>query len=95
MSRQYTYARPKFIVDTVTSGEALAEIKSILVPNTAPSSATDTFIYNINIKRSNVDVTNKAIHFYNVNSGTVVVQTNSTDYVLTENDEITISGSYL
>lgn len=95
MSRSYSYQRPKYVNDTVTSGEAGVGSKSILIPNTAPIEATDEFIYNINIKRSNIDKTADAKHFYDINSGTVVVRTNSTDYVLTEGDEITIAGTYL
>ena len=90
-----TFKRPKLISVVVNSGEANAGQKSILVPKTSPTEATDEFIYNINIKRADIDKTQDAKHFYDVNSGTVVVKTNSTAYVLTTDDEITISGTYL
>ena len=83
------------ITDVVTSAEASAAQIDILIPGTAPTEATDDFAYNINITRSRADFTGKAIHFYNPNSGTVVVRTNSTDYVLTAGDAITVTGTYL
>jgi len=95
MSRSYSYHRTKVISDVVTSAEQSVGSKSILIPNTAPSVATGVFMYNINITRANIDKTNNSKHFYDVNSGTVVVRTNSKDFVLTANDVITISGSYL
>jgi len=97
MALTKTFKRPKFVSDTVTSAEATAGLKSILIAGVAPSGSatTDDFLYNINIKRSDIDFTSKSKHFYSIYSGTVVVQTNSTDYVLTEDDVITISGTYL
>lgn len=98
MATSRTWRRPKFIQDTVSSAEASAGSKIIFVGTGVPIAATDVFAYNINIVRSGTpyyDVTYKAAHSYNTTSGCVVVATNSTDYVLTENDVITISGTYL
>jgi ABC-type Zn uptake system ZnuABC Zn-binding protein ZnuA len=80
------------ITDTAVTADASANQKDIVVSTNTP---TDDFVYNINIKRARVDVTNNAIHFYNPNSGTVVIRDNSTDYVITAGDVITISGTYL
>lgn len=90
-----TWRRGFRITDVVTSAEALAGQIDILVPNSVPTSPTEDFAYNINIVRSRADFTSKATHFYNPNSGTVVVRTNSTDYVLTAGDAITVTGTYL
>lgn len=83
------------IVDTVTAAEAGAGEKHIQVLTYVPTDGTSEFVYNINIKRANIDKTAGSDHDYNPNLGTVVVKTNSPDYVLTEDDEIHISGTYL
>ena len=51
-----TYKRPLFINDTVTSGEATNGQKSILVPRSIFSGATDNFIYNINILHESIHI---------------------------------------
>lgn len=83
------------IVDEVTTAEASAGQKDIQILTYIPTAGTGDFAYNINIKRAGIDKTANSNHFYNPYSGTVVVKTNSTDYVLTAEDEITVSGTYL
>jgi len=83
------------IVDTVTADEATAGEKHIQVLTYVPTGGTSEFAYNLTIKRSNIDKTANSDHDYNPNSGTVVVKTNGSAYVLTEDDEITVSGTYL
>lgn len=104
MALTKTFKRLKVVRDAVTASEASAGKKNILIVNTAPSGTalsgsglahTDDFIYNINITRSGADFTSKAKHAYSIYSGTVVVETNSSNYVLTTADVITISGTYL
>ena len=92
-----TFKRQVIVRDSVTADEASASLKSILIASTAPSGSatTDDFAYNVNITRADIDKTNNAKHWYDINSGTVVVETNGSDYVLTEDDEITISGTYI
>lgn len=95
MATTRTWRKPKVLQDTVTSAEASAALKIIFVGTGVPIAATDPFAYNINITRSNIDVTASSSHHYDINSGAVVVATNGSSYVLTENDIITISGTYL
>lgn len=83
------------IQDAVTTAEGVAGEKHIQVLTYVPTGGTSDFVYNINIKRADIDKTANAKHFYNPNSGTVVVKTNSTDYVLTDGDVISISGTYV
>ena len=83
------------IQDVVTSAEATATEKHIQVLTYVPAGGTSDFVYNINIKRADIDKTANSKHFYNPNSGTVVVKTNSTDYVLTAEDVISLSGTYV
>ena len=83
------------IKDIVSTAEASADQINIQVTRSVPDEATDDFAYNINIMRDLIDKTADAKHFYNENSGTVVVKTNSSDFNLTEGDIITITGTYL
>ena len=93
-----TWKRIKTVQETVTSAEASAGSKVIFIGTGVPQAATDVFAYVLGITRSGTpytDVTNKAAHAYNTSSGAVIVQTNSTDYVMTTNDVITIMGTYI
>ena len=95
MATSRTWRKPKTLQDTVSAAEASAALKIIFVGTGVPSVATDVFAYNINITRSNIDVTASASHHYDINSGAVVVATNGPNYVLTEDDVINISGTYI
>ena len=94
MATSRTWRKTKTLQDTVSATEASAALKIIFVGTGVPSVATDVFAYNINITRSNIDVTASASHHYDINSGAVVV-TNGSNYVLTEDDVINISGTYI
>lgn len=95
MTTSRTWRKPKTLQDTVSAAEASAALKIIFVGTGVPIAATDPFAYNINITRSNIDVTTSSSHHYDVNSGAVVVATNGSNYVLTKDDIITISGTYI
>ena len=93
-----TWKRVKVIQDVATSAEASAQKKVIFIGTGVPVTATDPFVYTLQITRSGVanwDVTNKAKHFYNATSGALAVLNNSPDYVITANDVITIMGTYV
>ena len=93
-----SWKRVKTIQDTVTAAEASAGKIITFIGTGVPATATDPFVYVLGITRSGVayhDVTNKAKHAYSTTSGAVIVQTNSSDFVLTENDVVTIIGTYI
>ena len=82
------------IQDVATTGDAAANLKDIAILTNIPSGGTGDFLYNLNITRAGVDVTSLAKHSYSTVSGFVRVEDNSTDYVVTDGDVITISGTY-
>jgi len=90
-----TWRRPRIITDTVTAAEASAGKKIIFIGTGVPTVATDPVAYVITIKRANIDFTNKSYHEHSTVSGAIVVKTNSTDYILTENDVISLMCTYV
>lgn len=92
MATEKTFWRPIGIKHDVTAAEASSGVVLILVPGTAPSSATDDFLYTTEIKTSANVVKSDFIQMYDVNSGTVYIE-NGTDS-LAENDVISIIGMY-
>jgi triosephosphate isomerase len=90
-----TWKKLKTLQDTVTSAEASAGKKIMFVGTGVPATATDPFIFTTSIKRVNIEKSNNSYSEYSTVSGAVVIKTNSTDYVLTAGDVITISGTYV
>lgn len=93
-----SWKKVKTIQQVATSAEASAGKITVFVRTGVPAVATGAFAYILGITRSGAsyyDITNKAIHAYSAVSGAVVVRTNSSDFVLTANDVVTIIGTYI
>lgn len=95
MATSRTWKKVKTIQDTVTAAEVSATKKIIFIGTGVPEVITDSFAYVLGVKRGEVDYSFKAKHAYSTVSGAVVIYDNSSDYVLTENDVVTIIGTYI
>jgi len=90
-----TWRKVKTLQDTVTAAEVTATKKIMFVGTGVPAHATDPFAYTLGIKRGEVDYSFKTKHAYSTASGAVVIYNNSSDYVLTAGDVVTIIGTYV
>ena len=95
MSTSTTWRKVKTVQDTVTSDEVTATKKIIFIGTGVPTVSTDSFAYVLGVTRSGVDFSSKVKHAYSTVSGAIVVYDNSSDYVLTADDVVTIIGTYI
>jgi hypothetical protein len=90
-----TWKKLKTLNDTVTAADVSAGKKIMFVGTGVPGFTTDPFVYTLSVKRGEVDYTFKTKHAYSTISGAIVVYDNSSDYVLTADDEVTVIGTYV
>jgi len=90
-----TWRKVKTLQDTVTADDVTATKKIIFVGTGVPQVSTDPFAYVVGVTRSKVDFSSKVKHAYSEVSGAIVIYDNSSDYVLTAGDIVTIIGTYV
>ena len=94
MSTLKTWKKPKILKDTVTAAEVTATKKIIFVGTGVPVHTTSDYAYILEVKRGEI-ACSKTKHAYSTVSGAVVLYGNSSDYVLTAGDVVTIIGTYI
>jgi len=90
-----TWRKVKTLQETVTADEETALKKILFVGTGIPYAETDAFAYTVSIKRADIEVSANCKTVYSTVSGAVEVATNGSDYVLTEDDVVTVIGTYL
>jgi len=92
MATERSFWKPMGIHHTVNSGEAGSGMARVLILNSAPSAATDEFVFVTQVKTSADLIKSDFTANYNANSGVVDV-TDGSD-ALAENDQISILGMF-